>query len=122
MVIIWGCLSFLCGMLWYILCDVYQPSDDELYGNEDREQDYFIDFYDIKEKSNREKSIIMTYFLFTSLSTVGLGDYTPRSDIERLVGAFVLLFGVAITSFLMESLGKMVAKFREFNNDIDHHE
>ena len=37
MVIIWLCLSFLCGMLWYIFCDVLLPSDDELYGNLDRE-------------------------------------------------------------------------------------
>ena len=64
----------------------------------------------------------MTYFLFTSLSTVGLGDFTPRSDKERLVGAFVLLFGVAITSFLMESLSNLVAAFKEFNDDVDHHE
>lgn len=60
---------------------------------------------------------MLTYFLFTSLSTVGLGDFTPRSNSERLVGAFLLLFGVAITSYLVESLGKMVAKFREFNDD-----
>ena len=60
--------------------------------------------------------------MFTSLSTVGLGDYTPRSDKERLVGAYVLLFGVAITSYMMESLSKIVDTLREFNNDINHHE
>jgi hypothetical protein len=41
------------------------------------------------------------YFAFTSLSTVGFGDYTPRSDIERSIGAFVLLSGVATFSYIM---------------------
>ena len=41
------------------------------------------------------------YFAFTSLSTVGFGDFAPRSDLERVIGAFVLLFGVAIFSLIM---------------------
>ena len=48
-----------------------------------------------------ENTIIVTYFAFTSLSTVGFGDYNPRSDIERLLCAFILLFGVAIFSYIM---------------------
>ncbi len=37
----------------------------------------------------------MTYFAFTTLATVGFGDYSPRSDSERVFGALFLLFGVA---------------------------
>ena len=43
----------------------------------------------------------MTYFAFTSLATVGFGDINPRSNIERLLGAFMLLIGVAIFSVFM---------------------
>jgi hypothetical protein len=46
-------------------------------------------------------AIIAIYFSFTSLSTVGFGDYHPRSDPERLLVAFILLFGVAIFSYCM---------------------
>ena len=48
--------------------------------------------------------VAMTYFTFTSLSTVGLGDLHPVSNIERLVGGFFLLVGVMITSFIIDSL------------------
>ena len=41
------------------------------------------------------------YFSFTTLSTVGFGDYHPTNDIERFIGAFILLFGVAIFSIVM---------------------
>ena len=43
------------------------------------------------------------YFSFTSLSTVGFGDFHPTNDIERIICAFILLFGVAIFSIVMSN-------------------
>jgi len=57
---------------------------------------------------NLENAIALTYFTFTSFSTVGLGDYHPKSNVERLVCAFMLLFGVAMTSFIMDNLNNMI--------------
>lgn len=104
MIIALVCLSYLLGMIWYVFCEIKINEGTDNY----EEQDHFIDYFDIGSKTNREKMIIMTYFLFTSLSTVGFGDFNPRSNKERLVGAFLMLFGVAVTSFLMESFGNMV--------------
>jgi hypothetical protein len=41
------------------------------------------------------------YFKFTTLATVGFGDYYPESTFERGIYFAVLLFGVAIFSFIM---------------------
>ena len=46
-------------------------------------------------------AIIVVYYAFTSLSTVGFGDYHPRSNEERLFCSMILLFGVAIFSYMM---------------------
>lgn len=43
----------------------------------------FIEINSLDEKSSYENSIIGLYFAFTTLSTVGFGDYTPRGDVER---------------------------------------
>jgi len=48
--------------------------------------------------------VILSYFMFTTLSTVGLGDFHPVNNIERMFGALILLFGVLITSAVMENL------------------
>jgi len=48
-----------------------------------------------------ERSIIAVYYAFTTLSTVGFGDYSPRSNVERATCAFILVFGVAIFSYMM---------------------
>ena len=39
-------------------------------------------------ENTREKNIIIAlYFAFTSLSTVGFGDYAPVGNIERILGS-----------------------------------
>ena len=48
------------------------------------------------------------YFAFTTLSTVGFGDYYPVSNTERLVGAFGMLFGVALFSYCAGELLNMI--------------
>ena len=59
------------------------------------------------------------YFAFTSLSTVGLGDYFPRSNLERSLGTVYLLFGVMITSYIIESLNIMLNKIRFANKSYE---
>ena len=61
----------------------------------------FINYYFQDVHSSGNRMIILTYFAFTSLTTVGFGDYTPRADEERLFIAMVLLFGVALFSYVM---------------------
>jgi hypothetical protein len=62
--------------------------------------------------------IIIFYFAFTSLTTVGFGDYHPRDDIERLFGAFMLLGGVAIFSLVMGNFIEILQEFQRFNEEI----
>ena len=47
------------------------------------------------------RCLIVIYFAFTTLSTVGFGDYVPRSDEERIFVAILLLSGVATFSYVM---------------------
>ena len=39
--------------------------------------------------------------MFTTLSTVGFGDFNPKSEIERTIMTFILLIGVACFSYIM---------------------
>jgi hypothetical protein len=50
----------------------------------------------------------MVYFAFTSLSTVGFGDFNPRSDLERLMTALLLLTGVSVFSYIMGNLIEII--------------
>lgn len=119
--------SYLFGMFWLILVKLVedysgcQPHDlncDEVFNART-----FIVYYNLETKSDADMIAILTYFAFTSLSTVGFGDYAPRSDLERATGAFMLLCGVAIFSIIMGQFIDILTSFNEFseeNNDGDN--
>ena len=43
----------------------------------------------------------MIYFAFTTLTTVGYGDFRPTNSIERIIFILIFLFGTAVFSFIM---------------------
>lgn len=98
-------ISYLLAIFWLIGCESYQ---DYILDMETQTPEYakmypdtFIHYFGFHEQSLDLNVIICVYFAFTSLSTVGFGDFNPRSDVERLITAFILLLGVAIFSYIM---------------------
>jgi hypothetical protein len=88
-------LSYFMGLGWYILClksKTHNPVDEHAG---------FMDTFDIEERSNYENAIIFTYWAFTTLSTVGFGDFYPTGNLERAICAFLLLFGVTTFSYIL---------------------
>ena len=79
-------LCFFLGIFWYIVTDVIAHDAEEaealMTANEllMENTDEFIHFYKLEGNSPTENTIIGFYFAITTLSTVGFGDYTPRSD------------------------------------------
>lgn len=61
--------------------------------------------------------IILMYFSFTSLTTIGFGDFNPRSDYERLYISFGLLFGVAIFSYIMGQFIEIIDLIKKNNEE-----
>ena len=96
--------SYFAGLGWFL----YSEATGDLV-----DDDNFIITFGFDSKSNTQKMVALTYFVITSLTTVGFGDLHPRSNAERALGAFLLLFGVAITSYVTEHLMSMIKTIRE---------
>ena len=61
----------------------------------------------------------MIYFTFTTLATVGFGDYNPKADEERLFVVIIFLSGVSIFSYLMGIFIEILRKFQQLYVDLD---
>ena len=75
--------------------------------------------WNLRDETSFRKVLISTYYGFTTLSTIGLGDFYPISDHERFVAAFLMLFGVLVQSFIMEKLAKMLINAQNKDSEIE---
>ena len=77
----------------------------------------------MKENTQKQNLIACYYFAWTTLSTVGFGDFHPKSNIERIFMSFTFLVGVTVFSYiigeLLETFEKTKSLFEE-NEDADN--
>lgn len=85
-------LSYFVGMLFFIISKYSTINEDDFT---------FYNYYGMKELGDMDNLIRVVYFSFTTLSTIGLGDFNPKSEIERFMTIFILLFGVVCFSYIM---------------------
>jgi hypothetical protein len=105
----------------------FDPLEVKFEGDE--KADFFISNFELDKEyftepgdrfdGNVKNAIRLMYYSFTSLSTVGFGDYHPRSNAERLCVAFMLLFGVAIFSYCMGTFIDILDGFKRLEEEID---
>jgi hypothetical protein len=76
----------------------------------------------LTDLSGAQTTILVLYYAFTSLTTVGLGDLHPRSNIERLFVAIILLLGVAVFSYIMGNLTDIIGQMSNLNTSFNEDE
>ena len=112
MVIITFTLTYFIAMFWLMFCHL----NLEFRWMYFEDEEYFIDYFP-HFNSGTDRWLVALYYSFTSLSTIGLGDFNPRSDSERLVCSFLLLFGVAVFSYIIGTLIEIIDTFNNFNTE-----
>ena len=93
------------AFIWIIGCELVEDFglDMDRWSEKGFEEhpETFIHHFELNQVPLKKVVLISLYYSFTSLSTVGFGDFHPRSNAERLTCAFVLLLGVACFSYIM---------------------
>ena len=124
LLIIIACIGFFWAMIFQVIIQI----EDDIWGADeiakdncstDPAQGYFTYCYGLQDKTVYEVVVILFYFSFTTLSTVGLGDYHAKSNTERVVMSVGMLFGVAIFQILMSKFIEVLQEFQEFNKELD---
>ena len=73
---------------------------------------FFTKFEGLQTNGTSYNCAAFTYFAFTTLSTVGLGDFYPVNATERAVWSVVLLSGVLVFSYIMGSFLKLLDSYK----------
>ena len=75
----------------------------------------FQKLHDLDKRQSAEVLLIMLYWAFTTLSTIGLGDYYPVSNYERSVMCVGFVLGVAMFSVIMKMFIRILNKMLKLN-------
>jgi len=110
------CIAWFMGIIYYIYCDI--SNDLVAVGWNVGKDNNFISVY-FEGWSNGNRALAVLYFLFTTLSTVGFGDYHPKNEFEQAFTAFVLLSGVCIFGVLMGVFIDIMDEFLGMDADFD---
>ena len=107
-------IAYFMGVAWFLVVKICKDADtkaNQILNSGELENvntDNFMTYYDLEDNTEWQNLIVGMYFAYTSLSTVGFGDYAPRSDSERLVTAFILMVGVSVFSVFLGNLTEII--------------
>lgn len=80
------------GCLWYFLGDNFDDPDN------------WIHYGQYEEYYSFHKYLLSLYFTLTTLSTVGYGDISGKTELEEIISIFYMFFGVAFYSYFIGML------------------
>lgn len=94
-------IAYFIGNVWFVVLEIYfdaatmrlVPQEEELFILHNN-----LDI--LQEKQSIKLNIIMTYFLTTTMTTIGLGDMRPYNNFERITCIILMLFGVSCFTYL----------------------
>ena len=110
-------ISYYCGIFFFIWCDLTNHLDIN-----SGESILFDSSNPIFEMNHFDATLAMMYWAFTTLSTVGLGDYYPMSNYERALSSFGFLMGVAVFSYIMGNFAEIIQFIMDINNELEEGE
>jgi len=113
--------SYFLGIVWHIYVVDFQTTvwvnPDDKWGEGPLEANFRTEMLETDNPDNTDgdggKLIKVWYYAITTLSTIGYGDFSPVSVQERFITSFILLFGVAVFSFIMGQFIEILMNYKK---------
>lgn len=102
-------LTYFLGCFWYYLSS--ELSFDE--------ENTFIKRYNLLDYPKTRRLIMCCYFVLTTLATVGYGDLSPQSNVEKIFGILLMIVGIAFFSYIMGNFNDVVINYDKKMGNID---
>lgn len=77
---------------------------------------HFSDFFTMPNPTPLQEMLRSWYFLVTTLSTVGYGDFYATNMLEKIMLIFILLIGISQFSLIVGQFNGLVAEFDKMND------
>jgi hypothetical protein len=102
------------------MCSIRQDFDGTYYDHNNKHlyENRFIASYELYNDSFYQVMVKLLYFSSTSLTTIGLGDFHPKADFERVACAFMIFNGVMMFSYISSNLIEIIKNLRDYDKPV----
>ena len=99
-------LTYFIGCIWYyiITASFNKPSFSD-------ENNKFFTVYNLGSNSNGRNLIISCYFVMTTLATIGYGDLSPKTKVEKFTVILIMIIGIAFFSYIMGNFSGILTSY-----------
>eukprot|EP01083_Nonionella_stella_P212190 766541_1 len=99
--------------MWFFVSMIF-PSTDPLF------KETWTDRFNISADSDlTSKYIVSLYWMITTFTTVGYGDITPRTLIERIFASIIMMFGLASLAYLTANFTSVVTQHDSAKTELE---
>ena len=86
---------------------------------EDFSPDSWVVRHGYIDSNNLKLYIISFFWTLTNVTTIGYGDITAGTTIERIYNLFIIIFGVLLYSFAISSLSSIVSTLNQKSEEMN---
>jgi potassium voltage-gated channel Eag-related subfamily H protein 8 len=101
------CYTLGCLWFWWV-----RQVDNEKYAD----FNFIDDNLELVDVSLSTKVLRSCYFILTTVSTVGYGDYLPKNVYEFAFDVIIMLIGVGTFSYIMGSLNASIEDYNKISS------
>lgn len=114
---------YFLGCLWFWFqktVNNYKYSNSSPTEEYLNDEDNFGTIYGLNHLSSEHVALRSSYFMLTTIATVGYGDFLPLNIYEMAFISCVMLFGVGLFAVIMGSFNSAIAYYVEANSTGDY--
>jgi len=74
------------------------------------DKDNWLNFNDLKDKEPKKIYITSWYFMISTMTTVGFGDYFPISTIEKIFIIALMMVSSLIFGYVISTMGSIMSQ------------
>jgi len=82
--------------------------------------DCWVHAEDLIDADPGRQYLVAFYWAFQTLTTVGYGDVTVGTDLEKILAVCWMIFGVGFYSYTIGNMTSMIASFDEDNQELQN--
>lgn len=122
-------LSFVFGAFWEVMIQIENEEPAfftdsnryiEIKGNVVKNN--FFEIYNLKEADLSQRTAKGTYYMLTTITTIGFGDFNPKSNSERIVMCGVFILGVALFNLSISQFTESLEQIKEIEAENEEEE